>query len=252
MINLCRCLPLCALLALTGCAEIIGEVVCLSGICASEEERLSSIPWSPPVLKKNNCPNIGGAYYDEESPESRLSQHLWLSDKIGPAVNREDYKKIPFTPIQKQIKYVSGKPTAETIIIEDQSIFYKSAITVIGQDENILEATLMDNKGTKYKKSILNLNHPQIGCDSGALIIREVSASGGAEGALGSAYASETRYSKLPDGRLHMSVQSRNWYYSSSRGLIGIGAGGNDSGTEPRKGNSTSIFKVAPYPARAL
>jgi hypothetical protein len=68
---------------------------------------------------------------------------------------------------------------------------------------------------------------------------------GSAEGALGSAFATEKKFRKLPDGSLEIHITIREWYYSSLVGLIGIGADGHASGIEPRRIDKVLIFSPA-------
>lgn len=239
-----------ALLAVTGCAEMAGEVVCLTGVCASKEDRLTAIPWSPTNLGNKGCPSIDGEYKDEDLLFRQFDFRARSSNMNRIQGGYEVYQKIPFVPIKQPIKYVSGKPTNEMRIFEDESDFYRSAVTSIKQQGQFLETTLMDEKGTKYKKSILVLDHPQIGCLDDALVIREINAIGSnPESGLGFANASERKFRKLPDGSLQIVIRKREWHYSSSRGLIGIGADGHASGTEPRKSEVTLIFPAVQQPA---
>lgn len=233
------------LFSVVGCAEMVGSVVCLTGVCATKEERLATILWSPAKLDNEGCLNIDGEYKDEHLLFRQFDFRGRSSTSNSIQEGYETYLEIPFVPIKQQVKYVSGKSTNKTRIFEDESEFYKSAVTSIKHHGQFLEITLLDEKGTKYQKSILKLNHPQIGCYDGALVIRDMNAIGGAEGSLGTAYASERMFRRMPDGSLQVVIHEREWYYSSSRGLIGIGLDGHASGVEPRKSEVTLIFSVA-------
>lgn len=259
-----------ALVLLSGCRVFVEPFVCLSGVCPSEESRLAAIPWNPSTLDKIGCQrNLDGSYQEtgwlgnnKESNESlfrRFDFQLHRDDKnpreAGIQANYEVYQNIPSTLVEHTVAYAPiervGKrymkmPSEEKKVIDhDESAFYKSAVTSIKQQGSLLEITLMDAKGLAYKKSTLNLDHPQIGCVDGALVIRTMHIGGGNEGSLGSANAREMVYRKLPDGRLQIIHKSREWLLTPSSGLIGMNEKGFPSGTEPRKSEYTLIFPSA-------
>jgi hypothetical protein len=258
-----------ALSLLTSCVhsatDVVAPFVCLTGLCSSTEERLAAIQWSPSKLDKNGCQSIDGEYKDNAWKNSKsresLIRHfdfrLHRDDKnpreAGMQENYEIYQKTPSTQVERIVihtpiervggKYIKMPPVEKKVMVNDESDFYKNAVTSIKQQGNLLEVTLTDTKGTPYQKSTLNLTHPQIGCVDGILTIRTMSiGSGGVDGAYGSASAIEKKYTKLFDGSLQISISRRGWYYTSARGLIGIDANNRASGTEPRKSEFMLIF----------
>lgn len=248
------------ILFLTGCktpSDSVAPFVCLTGACSSTEERLAAIPWFPSKLEKESCQSIDGEYKEigwignnKESQESlfrKFDFRLHRDDKnkrgVGMQADYEIYKKIPYVPIELGMTYDSETKAFTKKFSHDESAFYKRAVTSIKRKENQLEVVLMDEKGSEYEKSVLALDHPQIGCIDGAFAIRTMSiGSGGIEGAYGLAYTTEIKSQKLPDGSLQIAIQTREWYYTSSRGLIGISASGRASGTEPRKSEVKLTF----------
>ncbi len=224
------------LLLLTGCVtDIAASFVCLTGVCSSDEERLAEIQWVPATLDKTTCQSIDGEYKDDtwrnnkpgdsliRQLDFRLHRDDTKSSQLGMQEDFEDYQRTP-----------------------DEPNFYKNTVTTIKQQGNLLEVTLTDAIGKRYKKSIVNLAHPQIGCIDGILTIRIMSiGSGGVDGAYGLASAREKKYTKLLDGSLQVSISGREWYYTYARGLIGYDANNHASGTEPRKSQYTLIFPPA-------
>ncbi len=130
-----------------------------------------------------------------------------------------------------------------TFIYSDYSDFYKTSHVVIRQTKNTLILYLKGEDKQLYEEYEVPLTLPQLGCVEGKIVIREISASYGGEGILGSAYATEARFRKLPDGSLEVERQKRKWYYST-RGLIGIGADGRAVGNEPRRSEALLIFPM--------
>jgi hypothetical protein len=188
--------------------------------------------WNPPVLSKEGCSNIDGRYQDRNLLFRQFDFRLLSSNSTSIQGGYEVYQKIPFVPIKQPIKYVSGKATNETRIYEDESEFYKNAITSIKQQDQYIEATLIDEKGTKYRKSILVLDHPQVGCYNGALVIRRQYRTSGGEGNPGIITAGEHEFRKLDDGSLQVIKRTREW----SRSLAEY----------PRKTETIQIFPPAP------
>lgn len=186
----------------SGCRVFVEPFVCLSGVCPSDESRLATIPWSPSILGKKDCQSIDGVYKEliwyknNKNGESLIRQfdfRLHRDDKnpreAGMQASYEDSQKIPstlvehtvtYTPIERVGKrYMKMPPKEKKAIDHDESAFYKNAVTSIKQQSNLLEVILMDAKGTAYKKSTLNLNHPQMGCVDGDLVIRTMYIGGG-------------------------------------------------------------------------
>lgn len=263
------------LLLLAGCASpssIVSDLTCLTGVCQSSEERLLSIQWAPSELEKKGC-NISGKYQawgyvstkvkqNQENLFNYLDYQLHRDNKnlreMGMQVSYEVYHPIPsklmeyttlYKPIEKENGRYISKPSREKIIVRhDESDFYTHAKVVINQTNETIESSLIGENGNTYRKSVLNFNHHQIGCNDKYLVIRQISGSYGSEGAeYGAAVAREIRYLKRSDGYLELTVYSREWLLSLSRGLVGLSADGQAvAGAEPRVSNYTLIF----YPAQ--
>nr|WP_145544717.1 hypothetical protein [Variovorax boronicumulans] len=131
----------------------------------------------------------------------------------------------------------------KTYTYSDYSDFYKTSYVVIRQTKNALILYLKGEDTHIYEEYEVPLALPQIGCVEGKIVIREISASYGGEGVLGSAYATEAQIRKLSNGSLEVEIQTRKWYYST-RGLIGIGADGYASGSEPKRSEALLIFPM--------
>jgi hypothetical protein len=231
------------LLSLTACAEKVGSIGCLSGRCNSQEELLSRITWSPINLENKSCPNISGRYQGKEILLAQFDfRNSWLDNGSN---SYEIYKEVPFISVLKTKKTMPGQkisPDSTTYIYSDSTEFYANSSTFVQQVEDVLIVSLMDAEDTLYKRYKVFLAPSYMGCNEGVLVIRQVNAIGGAEGALGSAYAMEKQFRKLLDGSLELRIQTREWYYSSWKGLIGIDVNGHASGVKPREKNVVMIF----------
>lgn len=255
---LSRCMLLGAWLLLPGCAEVAGSVACLSGVCASKEERLSEISWDLPVLQKEGCAVIEGQYRDTGQlisgvlpgkendvyfkQASRLSNYLLSSQSYPFKVESKAYGKIPVIVSETSKKDVTGRLLGGTVQITNDSDFYETAVLNIRKSNGHWEFTLSDDKGKKYTAFLITTKHPQIGCIGDGLVIRVANAVAGAEGGLGVAWARQLKLTKLSDGHLQLNIQNRNWGYSASRGFIETDANGNVSGDASRKKEVTLIF----------
>ena len=226
-----------------------GEVVCLTGVCASKAERLADIPWSPQMLEKKGCPNLSGEYINAGRISSKnvspgyvgiflhLNDYVFFSTNSEFDVRYEFYQKIPSTTVDINYRAINGKPLGKGSR-EDDSEFYKSALISILQDKDQLSFSLLDADGIKYTTSTLDLNHSQIGCINSKLFIRRVNAVSGIEGGFGSASATELILQKIADGSLQLFKRVRSWRYSNSRGLLDI--------NNPRSDEFTLRFPPAP------
>lgn len=98
-------------------------------------------------------------------------------------------------------------PEEKKVIVNDDSAFYKTVVTLIKQKGQTLEVTLMDEKGIKYEKSVLGLDNPQMGCIDGIFATRTMAVgSGGVEGSYGLARAVEKNFGKLSDCSLQITI----------------------------------------------
>ncbi|MGC3986770.1 MAG: hypothetical protein QM777_19675 [Pseudorhodoferax sp.] len=220
------------LLSLAGCSIIPGKDP-------------STIEWDPVSLSSTGCPDISGSYSDKNNILiSQFTVEGFPNRERKYSVTR--HKPIPFKKVEAVKKAMPGQRFAEndkTYTYSDRSEFYKNSQTVIRQTKDALTFYLKGEDKQLYEEYEVPLALPQIGCIDGKIAIREISASHGGEGALGSAYATETRIRKLSDGSLEVERKTRNWYYST-RGLLGIGADGYASGTEPRRSKALLIFPM--------
>ena len=129
-----------------------------------------------------------------------------------------------------------------TYLYSDSSEFYENSHIDIEQLANTLSISLKDSTNVLYRRYGISLAPPDVGCNNDYLVFRWANTVGSAEGALGSAFATEKKFRKLPNGSLEIHITTREWYYSSSVGLIGIGTDGHASGTEPRHVDKVLIF----------
>lgn len=247
-----------AIILLNGCRVFVEPFVCVSGVCPSNESRMAAIPWTPVTLDKNGCQSLDGNYMEtgwfgnnKQSEETLFRQFDFRLHKDNKNPNEAEiqeiyqtYLEIPYDRIETRMSYDRETKTFSKKYRRDESVFYKNAVTSIKRQGESLEVILMDPTGTHYRKSALNLNHPQIGCVDGALIIRTMNAFGGNEGSYGSVTAREKIYRKLANGHLQISVRDREWLFTPSSGLIGMNAQGHPSGNEPRKKEHFLTFPV--------
>lgn len=222
------------------------ELTCLTRICPSKAERLSSITWNPQILRKENCPNIDGKYSNLGFIKSKnvsvgyvetptyLKDLIFLSPADGFNIKYESHQKIPGRTVVVNYKDINGKPLGKSVK-EDNSDFYKQAIISINLNQDILSLKLLDTVNTTYMTGILDVIHPYIGCHGGKFIVRELHATGGIEGGIGAASAEELILQRLSNGSLEVSRNSRTWQYSNSRGVLNL--------NNPSKDEYTLVFK---------
>ena len=231
MKRLLKLLWLASLLSLAACAPITAPLH-----QASVLETITTFPGPPlsPVYDGNSaCPNISGKYTDVK---------MLLLDQFPLANNRNG--------ISIKETVLKGEPIERargvgTFYYHNTMGFYKQAVLDVRQKDKTLTVTLMDSKFVPYKEVTLDLDNPAIGCQDGALVIRESRYLGGSEGRMGRASARERRLRKLPDGTLESKNDWREWYYSYYRGLVGFGPDHRPSGNEPRRTQWTSTFPAA-------
>jgi hypothetical protein len=232
---------------LSACSPSV--LVCATGLCPSIRERMLKIPWNPPSLDYQDCPDISGKYkaaiYESTIPAKLMSQFPQTDDKfnfIHSTLTREGGKEIPqgrFIP-----KPEKGRPKAG---IWDQSEFYNNAYVLITQNEQYLVISLMGREGDLYIKQTINMHSPMIGCADRYLIIRVLVPPGGTEFGYTAAYARESRFKKLADGSLKRVYYSREWYYDDVLGLTGVNEDGSDnSNGTPREKIDTLVFQSVP------
>jgi hypothetical protein len=233
-------------LTLSACAKIGTSNSCLSGMCVSQENRLDNFPWNPVNLVTTYCPDISGKY---KGNENLITQFDFRNSPFGKkSITYESHNEIPFVSIVKIKNALPGQKISldnNTYLYSDSSEFYENSHIDIEQLANTLTISLKDSKNVLYKRYGISLAPPDIGCNKDYLVIRWANTVGSAEGALGSAFATEKKIRKLPNGSLEIHITTREWYYSSSVGLIGIGADGHASGIEPRRVGKVLIFLPA-------
>ena len=184
--------------------------------------------WNPPVLSKEGCPNIDGKYQDKGSLE-RLFE---FRRPIMPYQSRDprELERLPVTYT------FSRNITPSGLSIKESSAriraFNAQAVTSIQKRERTIAVVLMDGVGAEYTKATLKLDHPQVGCYNGALVIRMQYRTSGGEGKPGFEIAGEFEYRKLNDGSLQVIVRRREW----SRQIAEY----------PRETETTLLFPPAP------
>jgi len=230
-------------LTLSACAKIDTSNSCLSGMCTSKEKSLNNILWNPVNLENKNCPDISGKY---KGNENLIAQFDFRNSRLDKkSTTYESHKEIPFVSIIKIKNTLPGQkilPDNNTYLYSDSSEFYENSHIDIEQLANTLTISIKDSKNVLYRRYGISLAPPDIGCNNDYLVFRWANTVGSAEGALGSAFATEKKFRKLPNGSLEIHITTREWYYSSSVGLIGIGTDGHASGIEPRHVDKVLIF----------
>nr|WP_145544718.1 hypothetical protein [Variovorax boronicumulans] len=217
----------------------------LVGCSITPGKNPSTIEWDPVNLSNAGCPDISGVYSDKK----RILVSQFTIESF-PGRERKyrltRYKPIPFKKVEATKRAMPGQRFSEddkTYTYSDYSDFYKNSQIVIRQTMDALTLQLKGEDKQMYEEYHVPLALPEIGCTDGKIVVRKISASYGGEGALGSAYATETRIRKISDGSLEVEKRTRNWYYST-RGLLGIGADGYASGSEPRRSEALLIFPM--------
>lgn len=244
------------IMLLGGCRVFVEPFVCVTGTCPSKEDRIATIPWSPSLLDKNSCQNLSG-YYKEvgwfennrQSRETLFKQFDFRlhgddenSREAGIQASYQNYQEIPYDRKEIGMSYDTETKTFSKKYQHDESFFYENAAITIKQQGELFEVILIGPAGTQYKKSILNLDHPQVGCVDGALVIRTMNAFGGNEGSYGSVTAREKKYRRLGNGNLQITISTREWLFTPSSGLIGMDAQGRPFGNDPRTKEYTLTF----------
>jgi hypothetical protein len=212
-------------------------------MCISKEKSLDNILWNPVNLENTNCPDISGKY---KGNEKLVTQFDFRNSPFGKkSTTYESLNEIPFVSIVKIKNALPGQKISldnNTYLYSDSSEFYENSHIDIEQLANTLSISLKDSTNVLYRRYGISLAPPDVGCNNDYLVFRWANTVGSAEGALGSAFATEKKFRKLPNGSLEIHITTREWYYSSSVGLIGIGTDGHASGTEPRHVDKVLIF----------
>jgi hypothetical protein len=212
-------------------------------MCTSQEKRLNNFPWNPVHLENTNCPDISGKY---KGNENLITQFDFRNSRLDKKSNTyESHNEIPFISSIKIKNVLPGQkisPDNNTYLYSDSSEFYKNSHINIEQPDNSLTISLKDSKNVLYRRYGISLAPPDVGCNKDYLVFRWANTVGSAEGALGSAFATEKKFRKLPNGSLEIHITTREWYYSSSVGLIGISTDGHASGIEPRHVDKVLVF----------
>lgn len=216
-------------------------VVFLAGCRTFDPHKVIDSPWNPPVLSKEECPNLDGKYQGEELAQVFSDRFL----RRDHAHNRVDPDS-PLTLVVHQEKpylVYHNLPYGGVGVSADsakEKVFKSHAITVIQQRGRSMDVVLMDDAGVKYSTMTLKLDHPQteypyVGCYDGALVSRNISVSG-SEGARGYVETFETEFRKLNDGTLQVTRRLKDWVRS---GLTGKATG------EPRESSTVELFPPA-------
>jgi len=234
------------LFSLSACTDI----ACLSGVCPTIEERMAQIPWEPPSLSHQNCPNISGKYKARLYAPNGINyidlimQFPQSNDQLGfiHARSEESAGQVP----RRYVPNPSDENPRRVRV--DESEFYNSgAYVLIQQSEHELAVSLIGGDGKLYRKQTVSLDSPMIGCANGDLIIRTIYPPGRGEGGWGSTSADGERFRKLADGSLQVMTHIREWRYDPVFGLMGMGpTGGTNSTGMPREGRYTKIYAGVP------
>lgn len=231
----------CAIILFSGCSvtEGTGALVCLTGVCQSNEARIAEIPWTPQKLEKKSCKDLSGEYGD--SPKGSLFRILdFRSSSFGPNGLQLSFHESRFSGIPPA---ASATKSGGWATIADGTEVRSTQTTMVRTAERHLHLEAVDLSRAVRQEAVLSLDHGQIGCVDGATVIRTVSVFGGREGGLGTATAVEKKIQKFVDGSIRVDISTREWYFSNSRGLIGIDNNNRASGSTPRSGRYYLIFK---------
>jgi hypothetical protein len=230
-----------SILVLSSCTS----VACLTGLCLTTREVMTKIPWDPPSLSHQNCPDISGKY----KARNYGSEVYNYNDLIGLFPQSNDQLGFIHVTLQNPNQVPPGRfiprpaPRFPRAGIVDQSEFYNSAYVLVKQDEQNLSASLIGGDGKVYIIQTIDFNSPMIGCADGDTIIRTLTPPSGGEEGYGSAFAWERRYRKLDDGSLQFTSYMREWRYDPLTGLVGMGPTGGKTNTGmPREKRYTITF----------
>jgi len=164
-------------------------------MCASQENRLNNLPWNPVNLVTTYCPDISGKY---KGNENLIAQFYFRNSPFDKKSNTyESLNEIPFVSIVKIKNALPGQkisPENNTYLYSDSSEFYENSHINIEQLKNTLTISLKDSKNALYRRYGITLTAPDMGCSKDYLIIRSSNTVGSAEGALGSAFATEKNF----------------------------------------------------------
>jgi hypothetical protein len=181
-----RLLLLPLLLALT-------QMGCVSAIPSG------TLEWEPPVLSPHGCPDLTGTYQDKGTLSQVFYAGLGMDKLSGEEpIARRTIVKTPFT---------HGSPAGEMTAAE--RAFNRRAILTIRQQNDVLDATLMDSTGEVYERIVVRLDTPLTGCHRGALILRWKSIGRRAEWGGGDVVWGEREIRKLEDGSLIVTSRRR-------------------------------------------
>jgi len=164
-------------------------------MCISKEKSLDNILWNPVNLENTNCPDISGKY---KGNEKLVTKFDFRNSPFGKkSTTYESLNEIPFISIAKIKNTLPGQKISldnNTYLYSDSSEFYENSHIDIEQLANSLTISLKDSKNVIYRRYGISLAPPDIGCNKDYLVIRLANAVGSAEGALGSAFATEKKF----------------------------------------------------------
>jgi len=228
-------------LLLSACSP--GVLICTTGVCPSIKDRMVQIPWDPPALSHQSCPNISGKYqsaiYRGIGYIGLMRQFPQSNDELGFIhVTLKTFGQIPTREIP------IPTPTNLKKVRYDDSEFYNNAFVSVKQDDKELVVSLIHNSGKLYRQQTISLDSSMIGCADGYFIIRTLNPPGAGEWGYGWASAVEKRFKKQADGSLEVLYYIREWHYGNMLGLIGMNPDGSENrGGPPREGRRTLIFR---------
>lgn len=159
----------------------------------------SDIGWRYPMLSKDGCPDLSGAYLSarpEKCSNSADCEKARETSLLGLMTNGIR----PPHPISgTTIDWLQGEPRQ----MMGQGEGEKKQITysVLRQTRTDITIDAFSDAGL-YARATIPLQSERIGCVGGALIIRRLENYAGSEGGSGSVDFSETSFRKLPAGML--------------------------------------------------
>lgn len=173
--------------------KLLTPILMIMGITGCTVIYKGDPQWDPAILSKEGCPNIDGKYRDRD-----LLSRQFIQDVAPP-----EGETIPMTTQGYRLP-----PNQEAA---------NQAQTLIRQQGRQIEITRMSPAGERYSQTLLNMDHPWIGCYKGALILRKWTLLQGADFECGSSSASDREIRRLPDGTLEVKYRSREWRCSMSK-----------------------------------
>jgi hypothetical protein len=207
-------------------------IVCLTGLCPSIKEHMAKIPWNPPSLEHQNCPDINGKYSARIHVTGLIYSELFMEFPLGDDKDSFIHATTEETP--EGAKFYSATGIKDYILIEKKE--RNLMVSRIGPDGNL------------FQRTTIGLNSPAMGCADGYFIIRTISPPFLGEWGYGTVSAIEKKIKKRADGSLEITRYTREWQYNDMSGLIGMNPDGskNSTGMPMEWKPYTMVFPSAP------